>query len=116
MDEFFHDKTRNDQHTVRCKDCVRSSQQVWRESQPGMIYERKRAAERKYLRGTALMTKYGITENDYTVLLVKQGFRCAICKVPESESLGRNPGRLCIDHDHDTGVLRSMQHFTRLVS
>lgn len=51
---------------------------------------RKRKADRKYI----LKKKYGITEEIYDAMLVRQQGRCAICR--------KKPGRkqLAVDHDH----------------
>jgi len=46
--------------------------------------------------------KTGCTPEQYAALLAKQNSRCAICgAVP-------NGKELCIDHDHETGILREL--------
>lgn len=47
-----------------------------------------------------LKTKFGINEDDYNQLLLKQNHCCAIC--------GFDDKRLVIDHDHLTGVVRGL--------
>lgn len=45
---------------------------------------------------------YGLTADDYDVLLAAQGGRCAICRArPKSK-------RLAVDHDHKTGEVRGL--------
>jgi hypothetical protein len=45
---------------------------------------------------------YGITGDDYSSLLARQGGRCAICGAkPKSK-------RLAVDHDHKTGAVRGL--------
>lgn len=55
------------------------------------------------------LTRYGLTLEDYDVLLTAQGSGCALCGATES---GRNrdgsPRRLHVDHDHETGDVRSL--------
>jgi hypothetical protein len=49
-----------------------------------------------------LRRTYGISIEEYGILLKKQGGRCAICgKIPN----GRD---LCVDHDHKTGKIRGL--------
>jgi len=47
---------------------------------------------------------YGITLEEYEVLLIKQNNVCAIC----SASTGSNNKRLAVDHNHQTGVVRGL--------
>jgi hypothetical protein len=49
-----------------------------------------------------LMSKYGITEEQYAELLGKQGGVCGVCsKSPEDEGVN-----LAVDHNHKTGEVR----------
>lgn len=57
-----------------------------------------------YFRNWRFKRKYGISLDDYNVMLEKQHGVCAICgKLP----FGRYK-RLCVDHNHDTGVVRGL--------
>lgn len=47
--------------------------------------------------------RYGLTVDDYDVMLAAQGGGCAICGAPPSESRRHH-----IDHDHETGVVRGL--------
>ncbi len=52
-----------------------------------------------------LRQKYGMTYEQYEKMLWDQKGKCAICGTPAS----REPfGRLCVDHDHATGVVRAL--------
>ena len=51
-----------------------------------------RHAMRKYL--------YGLDEETWQEMLIEQDGRCFICK--------RVPSSLVVDHDHDTGMVRSL--------
>jgi hypothetical protein len=65
----------------------------------------KRSKDPKYVRSRRtwmLRQKYGITADDYDVMLEAQGGGCAIC--------GRRPGArpLHVDHCHETGIVRGI--------
>lgn len=47
----------------------------------------------------AQLRRYGMTLEDYQKLLTKQDEKCAICK---------NEGKLVVDHDHTTGIVRGL--------
>lgn len=57
-----------------------------------------------------LKKNYRITLEQYNSMLIKQNNVCAICKLPETEII-RTSGKLrklCVDHDHKTGEVRSL--------
>jgi hypothetical protein len=62
--------------------------------------------EDKKRRGSAYSRKraYGLTQEDYDALFVKQEGRCAICGT-YAIYLTRT---LCVDHDHKTGRIRGL--------
>jgi len=49
-----------------------------------------------------LIRSYGVTLATYTAMLAEQGGVCAICGQPERRR------SLCVDHDHETGLVRSL--------
>lgn len=51
------------------------------------------------MRAGHLRRNYGMTESDFDTMKEKQGGRCAICERLK---------RLCIDHDHNTGIVRGL--------
>jgi hypothetical protein len=66
--------------------------------------------EKKYrniekARETAWKRRYGITREDYNLLLGSQKNCCAICK---TETVGRNHTYFHVDHDHNTGRVRGL--------
>ena len=61
--------------------------------------------DRRY--ASNLKEKFGITLEDYEVMMYSQNGCCAICGRSESEATERTK-RLCVDHDHDTGKIRSL--------
>lgn len=50
-----------------------------------------------------LKRKYNLSEEDYTNMLKSQNGVCFICK-----KVGNNYGRLNVDHNHATGVVRGL--------
>ena len=58
------------------------------------------AAERR--RATEYRSRYGITLDDYNLLLRGQGGKCGICLKPPGSR------RLAVDHDHRTGLIRGL--------
>ena len=55
-------------------------------------------------RGNYLKRTYGITSEDYDKMYSEQEGCCAICGTHQSEL----KSRFCVDHDHDTGQVRSL--------
>lgn len=49
-----------------------------------------------------LITTYGITPEEYLLILAEQNYVCKICKSPPQKN------KLAIDHDHATGVIRGL--------
>jgi len=61
-----------------------------------------RARHNHHTRCSHLLTRYGITLYEYYLMLVEQGFVCAICE-------GVSPThRLAVDHCHATGKVRGL--------
>lgn len=56
-----------------------------------------------------LKKKYGLTEERYYEILENQEYRCAICKSFEKDS---RKGRFCVDHCHDTNIIRGLLCFS----
>ena len=64
-------------------------------------------------RNRALKRKFGMTENDYKLMLKKQQGVCAICGNPETRIVNRSDNDkrlrpLSVDHDHITGTVREL--------
>jgi hypothetical protein len=58
-----------------------------------------------YGRSTHLFRTYGITPDDYNILLEKQQYKCFACTKEHSES---KKERLYVDHCHTTGRIRGL--------
>lgn len=96
--EFCKDKSRSDGLNHRCNMCNKIHVQEIAKKQKKQFgkvgYRRMR---RKY----ELAHYYGITEDEFQIMVDKQNNVCAICK--------QNPEQyLAIDHCHDTGKIRGL--------
>lgn len=93
MEDF--PKTNKGRHRRRkCKICVESRRQELHEKNPEV--RQKRA--RNYL----LRKKYGLTEDDFFVLIRRQNRMCGAC--PEILNMDNS----VVDHDHSTGKVRGL--------
>lgn len=67
----------------------------------------KESAHWRHLKAT-----YGMSKEDYTIFLEKQGHRCAICgSLNQSHS---KMLRLCVDHKHDNTHTRGTKDHTKI--
>jgi hypothetical protein len=81
---------------------LRARAKNWRDKNPEKVRaQRKRRREKA--RWQRLLKTYGITREEYNNMLFVQGGLCALCGEPPEE--GKT---LCVDHDHDTDVVRSL--------
>lgn len=66
------------------------------------LAEQRRARGSTYRKGEHFKARYGITREDYDLMLEGQGGTCAICGSPPKAN------RLHVDHDHATGRVRGL--------
>lgn len=110
----FYDQKRRDGSVVKmsfCKLCHKDKEKLRRESLAPA--DRERYYEK--MRARQLLRKYGITLEQYDILLEEQGGVCALCGQPETafeattrEGIQPKLKRLAVDHDHDTGEVRGL--------
>jgi hypothetical protein len=89
VSSFSVDKRAKTGYQTRCKEC--------------QAEVKKEMA--LYYRAKHLEAKYGITLEEYDVMLKEQDGKCAICKIEEKYT---EKSRLCVDHDHETGMIRKL--------
>jgi hypothetical protein len=65
-------------------------------------------ARRARARSSNLRCKYGISEEEFDLLVESQDRRCAICRRPETIMRRGKLSRLSVDHDHTTGLVRGL--------
>lgn len=89
LDNFGVNKANKDGLQYHCKVCIRN-------------YARK-AYSPEYRANKNLRRKFGMTVEDYDVMLEQQGGKCAICKSEEPKGK-----RFSVDHNHKTGEVRGL--------
>ena len=89
-----------------------------RERDPEFLKLKTREAQARYranpdntIRLRYLKSRYGIDIDEYVRMETEQGNRCAICKGPPLPSARAGAPRLHVDHDHQTGKVRSLLCF-----
>lgn len=106
LDDFYLQKKRsgNKVPMSHCKAChnIKVAKRV-QEMTPA---QREIYLEMMWARQVRL--KYGITVEDYDLMLAEQGGVCKICKRPETSVRNGKVRRMPVDHDHDTGEVRGL--------
>jgi len=85
-----------------CKPCQAINARDWYRNNPERANDNRRRWN--------LKKEYGITVDQYDAMLEAQGGVCAICGKDEPNEHGRTGTkfRLSVDHDHQTGEVRSL--------
>lgn len=87
-------------------DRVKALNLEWRAKQdPAELSRRDREAYRRYRRAHHLISKFGITEEQYEAMVAAQEGKCAM---PTCEQKDLPEQRLAVDHDHSTGRVRAL--------
>lgn len=89
---FYKRNNRKSGFSSKCQDCLRA--------------EPKNRDILKY-KNLDLMKSYGISLDDYNVILSAQDGCCKICSTPQASLKGKKK-YLCVDHCHDTGIIRGL--------
>lgn len=92
--DYYSRKTRFNQLQSECKDCCRVRRSNWWKSESGKLSSQN----------SKLKKRFGITVEQYNLLLQNQNGECLICKATEST----NGHRLAVDHCHTTGKIRGL--------
>ena len=90
--DFYKDRSRRDGLQARCKECTKAYSRQWKKDNP----EAHRSHNLKYA--------YGITTEQYGLILQEQNYQCMICKADQCNT-GQN---FAVDHDHKTGAVRGL--------
>jgi len=119
--EFPRRKDRENRRQNICRECQNAKQRDWRSKNREKHHkwnkewyygnvERAREYSRKYylvhrekIAATKRKRHYGITEDDFKLLIEKQNYSCKIC----GKSFGAT-NKLCVDHCHTTGEIRGI--------
>jgi len=91
----------------RCKKCHSAQNAAYNKKNPDALRDAKERflvrhpdADVRYARRRRLAS-YGLTEDDYVVLLEQQNGLCAVCKEASEKTLE-------VDHNHETGAVRGL--------
>ena len=125
LDDFYRSPGMRDGHRNDCKPCnleekrqryradpaaAKARGKRWQQENPDRLnaYRRARRLEpevKRRERSGHLMRKFGITIEQYELMLEAQGGICAIC--------GRTPREISlhVDHDHSSGQIRALLCF-----
>lgn len=93
VDQFHKDRSRKDGHTSYCKPCKLIKNKEWGEANPKSYKESQRRSNRKRI--------YGLSDEDYSNMLIFQNNSCAICKT----DIG---WEAAVDHCHETNKVRGL--------
>lgn len=88
LDKFFKSKSTKDGYRSQCKDC----HQEYQKNNPDTLW--------RY----SLKFFYGITEDNYNKMFNDQNGCCKGCGIHQSNL----EKRLCVDHDHETMLVRGL--------
>lgn len=116
---FSVDKRRFCGRGTKCLECVDKIRRIYYNKYPEaerrdrlktaefgkLWYEKHRDSCLLKMRNTTLLRKYGITEEDYQIILKSQNYCCAICKSPDP---GRADKNFKVDHNHITKKVRGL--------
>lgn len=90
---FHFNRSLSDGLQCQCKEC-----------KSGKWLNRDREVHRR----STTKRRYGLTLEQYDELLLDQNGACAICREPETLTVGGRLRRLAIDHDHSTDTVRGL--------
>ena len=96
LDDFYRsrpDPRKVSSYSYECKDCTRKRARLYDQD------------NREHKRDLHLKRYYGISSDDFNMLLEAQNYQCAICLTTHP---GGKSGRFNVDHDHKTGKVRGL--------
>jgi hypothetical protein len=70
-----------------------------------------RRASPRLEKARSLRASFGLSLEDYELMLAAQDGACAICKQPETHKRNGKVKALAVDHDHATGKVRGLLCF-----
>jgi len=88
----------------QCLDCLKISKEAYRATEKGKAKDREYAKNYEWKgKQDARLRLYGITQEQYEALILKQNGKCAICEI--GLDMGK---RTCIDHCHNSKKVRGI--------
>lgn len=100
-----YDADRQRKYRRENKEKVRKAGRKYYKENPEKFKERKLKYKKSNKNGH-LKRNYGITLNEYNLLLQKQNYKCAICGSKNPRGFSKKC--LSVDHNHKTGKVRGL--------
>lgn len=112
LEAFSNNKNSKDGKGSRCRVCDGIARKKY-------YQENEKGREKAYrnARNRMLQSKYGITIEDFEIMLTKQGNKCGICGIHIDEAkandglksgIDNRPREFSVDHCHATGKVRGL--------
>ncbi len=108
---FAKSSAKKDGHHPVCKQCQKPAWKRYYARDPAGNAKRTRdrwAANRPQYRLNKQLRKFGISLEEFQVLVSRAGNLCMICRKPESRTRKTLLTNLCLDHCHTTGKIRGL--------
>ena len=94
-----------------CGECRKLARIQWAIDNPereAEIRQLSRNRTRPQARIRNMRAKHGLTEMEFSTMLVAQDGGCAICGTSHFGIRANKPAHAFVDHDHSTGVIRGL--------
>ena len=100
--EYYKDSRSKDSYSYRCRDCEKKARIKYRKGSRESYLKSVRKNYRKRV--------YGLNEEAFKEIWLKQGGKCPVCEKELTDELGTKhlPSKAVIDHCHDTGKIRGI--------
>ena len=111
---FYRDKTTEDGYRTWCKTCHRKWQKVYylknkdKHAVRNKQWKQKNKERVRFLSRRQVLKGYGLTSDQYDILLESQNGVCAVCKKEEIRIINGKVTRLAVHHDHETGRVQGL--------
>lgn len=111
--EFFKDKhNTKDGLQGKCKPCNTKHTKKWfseNKERTRFLNKRWQKSHPNNIKSTILKSTFGITLEQYKILLKNQDGKCAIClNLETTKNRAGKIQALCVDHNHQTGKIRAL--------
>lgn len=109
---FCSRKASKDGLNLWCRSCHSNNNKAWQKQNPDKVKKDKKSYYDKYperVHNKELKHKYGITKEEYDVLLSNQNNKCKVCEQEElTKGRGGKVRKMAVDHCHKTNKIRGL--------